>query len=105
MRATTAPRGQEVDSCRGRYTPERIVRKLHEADRIIAEGKTMAVVLKQLDISEQTYCCWRKAYGELSADQARHLKEVEAENRPPDEARRGQGARTRRDAGDRPGNL
>lgn len=31
-----------------RHTPEQIVRKLHEADRLIAEGKSMAVVLKQL---------------------------------------------------------
>jgi transposase-like protein len=55
--------------------------KLHEADRLIAEGKSMAVVLKTLGISEQTYYRWRKAYGELSPDEARRLREVELENR------------------------
>lgn len=64
-----------------RHTPEQIVRKLHDADRLIAEGKSMAVVLKQLDVSEQTYYRWRKAYGELSPDEARRLKELESENK------------------------
>lgn len=64
-----------------RHTPEQIVRKLHDADRLIAEGKSMAVVLKQLQVSEQTYYRWRKAYGELSPDEARRLKELESENR------------------------
>ncbi len=64
-----------------RHTPEQIVRKLHDADRLIVEGKTMAVVLKQLGVSEQTYYRWRKVYGELSADEARRLRELEVENR------------------------
>jgi putative transposase len=64
-----------------RHTPEQIVRKLHDADRLIAEGKSMAVVLKQLGVSEQTYYRWRKAYGELSPNEARRLRELEQENR------------------------
>jgi transposase len=64
-----------------RHTPEQIVRKLHEADRLIAQGRSLAVVLKQLQVSEQTYYRWRKAYGELSPDEARRLKELESENR------------------------
>jgi len=31
-----------------RHTAEQIVRKLHDADRLIAESESMAVVLKQL---------------------------------------------------------
>jgi putative transposase len=64
-----------------RHTPEQIVRKLQEADRLVAEGKSMAVVLKQLGVSEQTYYRWRKAYGSLSPDEARRLRELESENR------------------------
>ena len=64
-----------------RHTPEQIVRKLHEADRLVAESKSMAVVLKTLGVSEQTYYRWRKAYGQLSPDQARRLRELESENR------------------------
>jgi hypothetical protein len=57
------------------------VRKLHEADRLIAEGKSLAVVLKTLQVAEQTYYRWRKVYGTLSADEARRLRELESENR------------------------
>jgi len=32
-------------------------------------------------VSEQTYYRWRKAYGSLSPDEARRLRELESENR------------------------
>ncbi len=64
-----------------RHTPEQVVRKLHEADKLIGQGKDLAAVLKHLEISEQTYYRWRKRYGELSPDDARRLRELEAENR------------------------
>lgn len=64
-----------------RHTPEQIVRKLHDADRLVTEGKSLAVVLKTLGVSEQTYYRWRKAYGQLSPDEARRLRELESENR------------------------
>ena len=46
-----------------RHTPEQVVRKLHEADKLVAEGKGLAVVLKALGVSEQTYYRWRKRTG------------------------------------------
>ena len=64
-----------------RHTPEQVVRKLHEADKVLGEGKDLAAVLKHLEISEQTYHRWRKRYGELSPDDAKRLRELEAENR------------------------
>ncbi len=36
-----------------RHTPEQIIRKLREADRFLAEGKTISEVAKYLDISER----------------------------------------------------
>jgi putative transposase len=44
--------------CRG-HTPERIVRKLREADRLVAEGMEVPEVAKALEVSEQTYRRWR----------------------------------------------
>ena len=43
-------------------------------------GKTIAEVVRQLNISEQTYYRRRKEYGGLDVDQARRLKELEQEN-------------------------
>jgi putative transposase len=64
-----------------RHTPEQVVRKLHEADKLIGQGKDLAAVLKHLEIAEQTYYRWRKRYGQLSPDDAKRLRELEAENR------------------------
>ena len=35
---------------------------------------------KQLEISEQTYCRWRKEYGGMEITQAKKLGEIEKEN-------------------------
>jgi putative transposase len=40
---------------RRRHTPEQIVRKLREADRLLAEGLEVPEVAKQLEISEATF--------------------------------------------------
>ena len=40
---------------RRRHTPEQIVRKLREAERLLGEGQTIAEAAKQVEISEQTY--------------------------------------------------
>ena len=65
---------------RRRHTPEQIIRKLREADRLLAEGHQVPEVAKQLEISEATYHRWRAQYGGLKADDAKRLKELAAEN-------------------------
>jgi putative transposase len=65
---------------RRRHTPEQIIRKLREADRLLAEGKDIPELAKTLEISEATYHRWRTQYGGLKADDVKRLKELEAEN-------------------------
>jgi putative transposase len=65
---------------RRRHSPEQIIRKLREADRLLAEGRGVPEVAKQLEISEATYHRWRAQYGGLKADDAKRLKELQAEN-------------------------
>jgi putative transposase len=57
-----------------------VVRKLREADRLLAEGKDVPEVAKHLEISEQTYHRWRKQFGGLKADDAKRMKELAKEN-------------------------
>jgi hypothetical protein len=38
-----------------RHTPEQIVRKLREADRLLAEGADVPAVCRHLEISVPTY--------------------------------------------------
>ena len=65
---------------RRRHTPEQIVRKLREADRLLNEGADVAAVARHLEVSEQTYHRWRAQFGGMKADDVKRLKELEAEN-------------------------
>src|SRR5271165_603883 len=65
---------------RRRHTPEQVVRKLREADRLLGEGIELPEVFKQLEVSEQTYYRWRNQFGRMKAEDVRRLKELEAEN-------------------------
>lgn len=65
---------------RRRHTPEQIIRKLREAERLLGEGKTIAETAKELEISEQTFHRWRAQYGGMKADDAKRLKELAREN-------------------------
>ena len=66
---------------RSRHTPEQIIRKLREAERMLGEGKTIPEAAKALEISENTFHRWRNQYGGMKADDAKRLKELERENR------------------------
>jgi transposase-like protein len=65
---------------RRRNTPEQIIRKLREADRLLGEGRTVPEVAKALEVSEATYHRWRNQYGGMKADEVKRLKELEREN-------------------------
>ena len=65
---------------RRRHTPEQIVRKLREADRLLSEGQELPEVVKHLGVAEATYHRWRNQYGGMKADDVKRLKELEAEN-------------------------
>ena len=65
---------------RRRHTPEQIIRKLREADRLLGEGAEVADVARHLEVSEATYQRWRNQFGGMKADDAKRLKELEREN-------------------------
>jgi len=65
---------------RRRHTPEQIIRKLREAERMSAEGKELAEIAKALEISEQTLHRWRNQYGGMKANDAKELRELRREN-------------------------
>jgi transposase-like protein len=63
-----------------KHTPEQIIRKLREADAMLAAGKSVGQVAQALEISEQTFQRWRNQYGGMKAEEAKRLKELEGEN-------------------------
>jgi putative transposase len=71
---------EDITMKRKRHTPEQIVRKLREGDRLLSEGKDLAEVLRHLEVSESSWNRWRAQYGGMKADEAKRLKELEREN-------------------------
>ena len=54
--------------------------KLREAEILLNQGNTLAVVWKKIGVSDCTYYRWRKEYGGLRIEQVRKLKTLEKEN-------------------------
>lgn len=65
---------------RTRHSAEQIVVKLREAEAMLSAGRTIAQVVQQLGVSEQTFNRWRNQYGGMKSEEARRLKELEVEN-------------------------
>lgn len=63
-----------------RLTPEQIVARLREAEKLQGQGQTIPQVCKKLGVSEQTFYRWRQKYGALKEDEAIRLKTLEQEN-------------------------
>ena len=63
-----------------RHTPEQIIRKLAEGDRLLGQGQTVEEVARHLEVTDQTWYRWKNQYGGMKADDAKRLKELEREN-------------------------
>ena len=63
-----------------RYSPEQIVAKLREHEKLQGQGLTIPAACKRLGISDQTFYRWRIRYGALKEDEAQRLKALEQEN-------------------------
>lgn len=65
---------------RHRHTPEQVIRKLRDGERLLGGGSDLTEVLRTLEISEATWNRWRVQYGGMKATDAKRLKELEVEN-------------------------
>ncbi len=63
-----------------KYPPEKIIRKLREAEVLISQGMDALEASRQIGVSRQTFYRWRKEYGGMRVDQAKRLKDLEKEN-------------------------
>ena len=63
-----------------RHTPEQVIKKLAEGDKLLNGGADIATVAKQLEITESTWHRWKAQYGGMKASDAKRLKELEVEN-------------------------
>ena len=63
-----------------KYTTEKIIVKLRDAEVLISQGMDVDEVSRQIGVSRQTFYRWRKEFGGMRVDQARRLKLLEKEN-------------------------
>lgn len=63
-----------------RFTPERIIGLLRQAEVELAQGKWVGEVCRGLGISEQSCYRWRSEYGGVTLERARRMKELDKEN-------------------------
>ena len=66
---------------RKRHAPEQIIRKLGEADTMLAAGKGIEHVCQALEVSESTLHRWRNQYGGMKSEEAKRLKQLDQENK------------------------
>lgn len=65
---------------RKRYSPEEIIQHLRTVEIEQGRGATLEEAAKKVGVALQTVVRWRKEFGGLKVDQAKRLKELEAEN-------------------------
>lgn len=65
---------------RVRHSAEQIIKKLRDADAMLAAGKSVGEVLQSLGLSEATLSRWRSQYGGMKSEEAKRLKQLEDEN-------------------------
>jgi putative transposase len=59
-----------------RFTEEQIIRILKEHEG----GKKAADIVREYNISEQTFYRWKSKYGGMDVNEAKRLKQLEEEN-------------------------
>jgi transposase-like protein len=63
-----------------KFSGTEIVGKLRQADVLIAQGKTVPEVCREIGVTSQTYYRWRNKYGGMSPDMIKQLRELQKEN-------------------------
>lgn len=65
---------------RRRHTPDQVIRKLAEGNKLLAGGADLEEVCRHLAIGESTWHCRLVQYGGMKASDAKRLKELEGES-------------------------
>ena len=64
---------------RKKYKPEEIIQHLRTLEIEQAKGKTIEDVARKISVHPVTLSKWKKEYSGMRVDQARRLKELEAQ--------------------------
>jgi putative transposase len=62
------------------HTPEQIVRKVAEGQKLLAEGRSVDEVAEYVEVTPASWYRWVTSTGSVKADDAERLRELEKEN-------------------------
>lgn len=62
------------------HTPEQVIRKLAEGEKLLNQGDDIVEVCWQLEITQSAWHRWRIQYGDMRANDAKRLKRLKKEN-------------------------
>ncbi len=54
--------------------------KLCQVEILQGQGAKLADAVRQIGVTQQTYCRWRREFGGMNRDHLKRLKELEQEN-------------------------
>ena len=64
-----------------RHTPEQVIAKVRQGQKMLNDGHPMIEVVKELQVTEATWYRWLNQYGsEKNAEASKRTKELEKEN-------------------------
>ena len=72
--------GREGPMSRRCHTPEQIIRKLADGQKLLGGGMPLRGVCREFSIAESVWARWLSQHGGMKADDAKRLKELEGEN-------------------------
>lgn len=73
-------RGGPDIAVRRRHTPDQIIRKLAEGNKLLAGGAGLDEVCGHVEVAGSTWHRWEARYGGMKANEAKRLKQLEVEN-------------------------
>ncbi len=62
------------------HTAEEMIGKLRQAEAMLGQGRSVDEAVREIGVTKNTYDRWRQDYGGMKLDQAKRLKELEAES-------------------------
>ena len=64
-----------------RHTPDQVIAKVRQGQKMLNDGRPMIEVVKELQVTEATWYRWLNQYGsEQNAAQTKAVKDLEKEN-------------------------
>jgi transposase-like protein len=71
---------RRTEMARVKHRPEEASAKLRQVDVLVSQGQSVAEAIRAIGVTEVTYYRWRREFVGLKSEEAKRLKDLDAEN-------------------------